>query len=469
MKKIFILFFIAIGLSGSAQFYNKWEISGGIKIDFSPSTPTLSLGGSVAASHPDCSSTISDALGNLLFYTDGVSVWNKNNGVMPNGTGLVGSYTGGQCAVIVPMPCSPNQYVIFHVTDFANPGYLNYTVVDMSLNGGLGDVVVSQKNIALGGSGWTEKLCAIYSPNLNAYWVVSHRWGNDQYVAFKVDASSIATTSVVSSIGSSHTCGSLGSAHDAMGQLTISQDGMKVVNALTCQDKFEMFDFNINTGVLSNSVAISGNGGNAWGTAFSPDSKKLYVNSIFGQTIFQYDLTTYSSAAINASKFTVYTTGVGGYNYGYIELGPDGKIYIPRPNSNTFIAAVNNPNNAGAACNYTHSAFNTGTSTLQHGISRAAYNIPLSSICSGINEVSNSNSGLNIFPNPANDKLNINLDQSIDQITFTNSLGQEVMSTTMQDNNSKNSIHIKELNTGIYFVSFYSEGKKIAVKKLIKE
>lgn len=370
---IFVFVFAVICTTINAQFANVWKLGNGFGLDFNSASPTVIT--SPYTNQADNSSSICDVSGNLLFYTNGINVWNKNNVVMPNGSGLTGHVSAGQCALIVPMPCNPNKYVIFHVTEFSNPGYLSYTVVDMTLNSGLGDVVSGQKNISLG-SGWTEKLCAYYSNTANCYWVLTHKWMSDQFVAFKVDASSIATTSVVSAIGSIHNCGSYGGAHDAMGQLTISRDGGKVVNALTCQDKFEFFDFNITTGVLSNSISITGNGGNAWGTAFSPDSKKVYVSSIFGSSVYQYDLSTYNSSAILASLTNIYNTGSGGYNFGYMELGPDGKIYMPQPNTNS-LSVINSPNNLGSACNFGYGALSLTSGSAQWGMCRTAYNIPM--------------------------------------------------------------------------------------------
>lgn len=374
MKRILTAFMLLLAIRSYSQFANNWILGNGYGLNFSGTNPAL-LGGAITG-HPDNSSSISDASGNLLFYSTGVNVWNKNHTVMPNGTGLIGSYTGGQCALIVPIPCNPNKYVIFHTTAFSNPGYLSYSVVDMNLNGGLGDVVSSQKNISLG-SGWTEKLCAYYNPSTNNYWVLTHKWNSDQFVAFKVDVSSIATTSVVSSIGSIHSCGTFGGVHDAMGQLTISPDGTKIINALTCQDKYELFNFNCNTGIVSNSIAIPGNGGNAWGTAFSPDSKKIYTNVIFGGAVYQYDITVYNSSSVNASKTLAYNGASSGYVFGYMELGPDGKIYMPQPNTN-FMSVINSPNLIGSASGFTLNSFSTGTAIAQWGISRIAYNIPTS-------------------------------------------------------------------------------------------
>ncbi len=372
-KKIFFLFLsISILFRLNAQQANNWYFGNNAGITFNTPSPTALNSGLTA--NVDNSSTISDMTGALLFYTDGMKVWDKNHAIMPNGNGLIGHFSGGQCALIVPIPCDPNKYVIFHVTEFSSPGNLNYTVVDMTLNSGLGDVVAGQKNISLG-TGWTEKLCAYYNPNGNYYWVLSHKWQSNQFVAFKVDATTIATQSVTSSIGSVHNCGTFGGAHDAMGQLTISPDGNKVVNALTCQDKFELFDLNINTGVLSNFISIPGNGGNAWGTAFSPNSQKLYTNSIFGQSVFQYDLSTYNQAAIIASKNALYTAASTGYNFGYMELGPDNKLYIAKPNS-TNLTVVNNPDNLGPLSNFSLLGPSLSPKTSYHGLSRIAYNIP---------------------------------------------------------------------------------------------
>jgi hypothetical protein len=369
---ISIIIFFLMSPALNSQRANNWYFGTNAGLNFGTTPPTILTNGMVNI--PDNTSTISDLSGNLLFYTDGQSVWNKNHAVMPNGSGLTGNYTAGQCAVIVPVPCSTDKYAIFHVTEFSSPGYLKYSVVDMSLAGGLGDVVSTQKNVSLG-TGWTEKLCAIFDPASNSYWVLTHKWNSADFVALKVSATGIATQSVVTTIGSVHNCGSYSAAHDAMGQLTISRDGTKVINALTCQDHSEIFDFNLSTGQLSNSITITGDNGKAWGTAFSPDSKKVYTNSINGGTVRQFDLSIYTQTAVSASEFSVAIITGGGYQFGYMELGPDGKIYIARPNKNS-VSVIGQPNSAGAACGFSLIGQSVGTQTSSWGMSRIAYNIP---------------------------------------------------------------------------------------------
>lgn len=375
LKIFFTTLLIFLNALVYSQYLNNWSIGTNAGLSFSTAIPGFISG--MALNNVDNKSAISDVTGNLLFYTDGTVVKNKLNATMPNGNGLVGNPSAGQCALIVPIPCSNKKYVIFHVTEYASPGNLSYSVIDMNLNGGLGDVVVGQKNISLG-TGWTEKLCAYYYPTGNYYWLVSHKWSNNQFVALKIDATTIATSSVASNVGSIHSCGSFGGLHDAMGQLTISPDGSKIINAMTCSNKYEVFDFNLTTGVVSNSISISGNG-SPWGTAFSPDSKKIYVDDLFGNYIQQYDITLYNSASIIASQYNISGNTSSGYTFGYMELGTNNQIYIAHP-STTNLSVVGNPNSLGAACNFSANGVSLGANASSFGVCRAAYNIQSSTL-----------------------------------------------------------------------------------------
>src|SRR5207244_1600787 len=127
-----------------------WYFGANAGIDFSSGSPVAVTYGKVIAS--EGSACMSDTSGNLLFYTDGDTVWDKNDNVMPSGTGLYGGGgTSTQSAIILPQPGSDSLYYIFTV-DGATGGCVNgcvfgYSIVDMSLNAGLGDV--STKNIPL--------------------------------------------------------------------------------------------------------------------------------------------------------------------------------------------------------------------------------------------------------------------------------------------------------------------------------
>ncbi len=93
---------------------------------------------------------MTDAAGGALFYTavgsnDKVQVRNRQFVTMPNGYGLLGN-SSSQASAIAPRPCHPQQYYIIH-HDAASHRW-HYSIVDMSLNSGWGDVTEKNKSIA---------------------------------------------------------------------------------------------------------------------------------------------------------------------------------------------------------------------------------------------------------------------------------------------------------------------------------
>jgi hypothetical protein len=95
-------------------------------------------------------SCISDTFGNLLFYCNGDTIWNKNHQPMLNGTGMPSDKVTTLNSCIIPRPGNPNQYFIFInecVNNNSSGGKLKYSIIDMTLDGGNGAVVVGQKNI----------------------------------------------------------------------------------------------------------------------------------------------------------------------------------------------------------------------------------------------------------------------------------------------------------------------------------
>lgn len=94
--------------------------------------------------------SVSDALGNLLFYTDGRTIWNKNHGVMASG--LSADSTSTHAATIIPNRSNPNKYFVFTTKSISKPeddNYGgNYYIVDFT-NNSLGEVIYD--NVAVTG------------------------------------------------------------------------------------------------------------------------------------------------------------------------------------------------------------------------------------------------------------------------------------------------------------------------------
>jgi gliding motility-associated-like protein len=412
-KNCFLIFFlICYNLFAQQQAAN-WYFGYGAGMQFNLSNGTINVVDDGQLSTNEGCSTISDKFGNLLFYSDGSTVWNRNHAIMQNGIGLFGDASSTQSAIIVPKPDDENIYYIFTVDnslDGVNYG-LNYSIVDISLDGGLGAVVTKNINLL---PICSEKISAVLKDCVTkSIWVITFASasGNSAFYnsfhAFEVNNLGVSNTAVVSTFGINVT--------DIRGYLKLSPDGLKLANA-NAQNGLYLYDFDVNTGIVSNQMplSISSINDKPYGIEFSPDSRFLYVNSsndYFNQSnpaqnnnpanhasvLTQFDVT---QANVQATEITLdertnYRSG--------LQLGPDGKIY--RALSSTYqiglpyLGVINDPNAQGLACNYQHNAislapnnssqglppfiqslFNTQIDIIQNGIS--ATNLDL---CSGEN------------------------------------------------------------------------------------
>ena len=354
---IFITLFLLSATSYSQKEGNIWYFGENAGLDFNVGAPIALTGGALITN--EGSSAISDGSGNLLFYTDGSAVLNRNHIQMPNGFGLKGHSSSTQTALIVQKPGDSNIYYIFttpaQVLLNGNTGF-HYSIVDMTLDGGLGNVTL--KNIQLFNNA-TEKLTAVRHANGCDIWIIMHEWNSNRFRTYLVSKTGVNNTPVISSIGSNHTGGGnfLQPNTNAIGQMKVSPDGNKLALAIYSNNIIELFDFNKATGVVSNPVSfppiLAGPNGTVYGVEFSPDATKLYVGLNLLLRVFQYNLTAGSSIDIINSGTPVGSTS--SQSLGALQLGPDGKIYCALFNQ-LYLAAINNPNALGIACNYVDSA-----------------------------------------------------------------------------------------------------------------
>ncbi|MBF4986184.1 hypothetical protein FNJ87_18310, partial [Nonlabens mediterrranea] len=142
---IALLLFSFNFLHGQGEASN-WYFGENAGLTFNGGFPTALINGNLNTAE-GCAA-ISDSQGNLRFYTDGRSVYNRDHLVMPNGSQLQGNSSSTQSGLIVPHPGNTNLYYIFTLQSLAAPGGLRYSVVDMSLDTGLG-AVTTDKNILL--------------------------------------------------------------------------------------------------------------------------------------------------------------------------------------------------------------------------------------------------------------------------------------------------------------------------------
>lgn len=456
------ILFIATGVSAQKE-SNIWYFGNGAGLNFNTPNPIALTNGSLVLTY-DNSSTVSDSSGNFLFYTTGRDVYNANMQVMANGYNIGGSNTGGQSALIVKQPFNDSIYYIFSSDAFGASGGLKYSVVNLKLDSGLGAVI--QKGVVLLNPS-TEKLAAYYSCRDKCAWLIAHRGNSNDFCCYKINVNGLDTVPVVSSLGSIHPIGQNGVVNNTAGQMSISKRGNRIACVQYTSGKVEVFDFNSATGVVSNPKLLSTVYPFGWGIEFSPDETKLYLSVYNSATIRQFDATLNTGSDINASVQVVgfiTTPACPGYAgaTGYLQRGPDDKIYIAKCNSQ-YLSVINNPDLPGASCNLIDSGVSLGSSYSYFGLSRA-----LVKECATSDVKQFANTALFSFsPNPNNGTFRLNMNDSklSEKISLKiyNILGELVY--------SENFIRAKKeissgLKSGLYTIEI-SWDNQVAFKKMM--
>lgn len=307
--------------------------------------------------------TISNALGDLLFYTDGIIVYDRNHNIMQNGTGLYGDASSTQSAIIVPRPEDPNIYYIFTVDTSAFEGDqdrgLNYATVDLSQNNGNGAVV--EKNINLLAD-CSEKIAAVRKNCFDkSVWVMTLASENgspaffNTYHAFEVNTEGVVTTSVRTTFPDL----AIG---DPRGTLKFSPKGTQMASA-NMSFGLQLYDFDTETGIVSNQreLPVSGTDQSPYGIEFSSTGQYLYAhatqefeNEEYLSLLVQYDLldNNVPASQVVLDRRTIFR--------GSLQIGSNGKIYRTLANDyftgTTYLSVIDNPDNKGTAANYRHRA-----------------------------------------------------------------------------------------------------------------
>lgn len=434
--------------------------------------------------------TISDSLGNLLFYTQSQTIWNKNNDTMENGYGIKPHYvypvsqdwaisTDAQGALIIPVPDNPNLYYLFSL-DYGKDSTLVVSKIDMLQNGGLGKVVSKNHFIYL--DSLSEQMTAVKHGNGRDWWLITHEWFSSRFVKFLITPDSIEGP-FFQEIGNS-----LDTLYFAgYGQSCFSPNGDKYL-VVVSQGIMKLFDFNRCTGKFSNMVDLSTppypytNNKILYGSSFSPDGKKIYISSL--KRLIQFDL---DSANIQSTRDTIWINNFVNYNiYGH-DLGIDGRIYFANgfyfnPNTaysvhNTNLSIIDSPNNKGSLCHVILDtislAGNKAIGGLPNLVNYSLGKLTSSSACDTIPsvtaEIKNQNNSVSIFPNPASEQLTVYTNQlAVNAICITDALGKIVLNLSPVSK-SVTQLDIKSLASGVYFVKVKMQEGSVTVKKFVRE
>src|SRR5688572_14026134 len=178
LSKILLPLVLCCNVLYSQNETKKWYFGAQAGLDFM-GPPTILTNGMMSP-WEGCAS-IADAAGALLFYTDGITVWNKTHAVMANGNGLMGNSSTTQSGVIVKRPGSTTIYYVFTADAQGAPNGLRYSIVDMSLAAGNGSVTV--KNTLLF-TPTTERITAVRHCNGVDVWIVTHDWNSANFSTY---------------------------------------------------------------------------------------------------------------------------------------------------------------------------------------------------------------------------------------------------------------------------------------------
>ena len=286
---------------------------------------------------------------------------------MPNGNILITGYQGGfQQVISVQRLDNSQRYYLFYV-DTWNPTYpiygLRYSIININLDGGLGDIERTNKNISVPGMkrAWSVITGTRHQNNKYA-WIVTRIANPDSnyFASFLVDQNGLDTTAVVSP---SLITTTNPPAPVTAREIKISPDGTKLVciyNADTTAAEFCQFDRS--TGEITPLFKFKPSAYNSHNCLnrsleFSIDGKYLYLSNEWesmGQgVLYQYDATKKDSTQFMQSESFI---GVGmGLFESEMQMGPDGKIYITH-NLVDSLHVINHPSVQGIGCDFQFNA-----------------------------------------------------------------------------------------------------------------
>lgn len=343
---LWMVCFLLVANAGFSQREgNIWYFGDEAGMDFNSGAP-VALTNSAMNTYEGCAS-ISSPNGNLLFYTDGLTIYNANHVPMANGTGLLGDPSTSQSGVIVKLPGSFNRYYVFSVDDDGGVEGLRYSIVDMSLNGGLGGVTI--KNVLMV-TPVTERITAVSHRNGLDIWILVHEWNSNNYIAYLLTPSGLEPP-VYTPIGQVHG----GSIFNSRGCMKVSPNGQWLATAITFQSRVDLLAFDDSLGTISNLTEIYGISG-AYGVEFSPHSNRMYISTadVSPGEIYQFDLSLPTPLDIINSR--VFLGRTASLSVGSLQLGPDRKIYCARYDS-PYLGVIHRPDSLGAACNWVDDGF----------------------------------------------------------------------------------------------------------------
>lgn len=425
--------------------------------------------------------SISNKNGELLLYSNGCAIANREHEVMMNGDSinageffddfwLNGSclfgYPGRQDILILPDPADEEGYYVIHKRlDKRTDGKfrslsLSYSYVDLSLDDSLG--AVTEKNVdfyTIDEFLWSY-LTAINHSNGEDWWIINPGLDSKFYV-FSINNEGLNLSSIQDSFHSFDPEHS-----SAAGDAKFSPDGTKYAY-FNHDDGLLLYDFDRENGELSNvrKLALAPPEELAFATCeWSSNSEFLYLAT--SDSLWQVEVA-YDNLE-DGKEFIAAHNGVNdpfSTQFFLSTLGPDCRIYI-RPGSSSYsFHVIHKPNEKGVACDLVQQ----GISLPEVSAVGSFPNFPRfrvdeeekcdPSILTVLGETVYWRRDLKIYPNPASALITIEIpDESRGEIFILDMEGQMVHHK--EKFNSGELLDISFLSAGVYSLEYVPENNK---------
>ena len=470
-----------VWIFGSDNSTNIPGVDGSI-VDFSSDPPITSYVNKPIEQYTTDAS-ICDKEGNLILYTNGLMISNRNHQILANSEDFYsGPYVEGlglpmcQGALFLPMPESDSLYILIHpLMKFAEPlgGVpirLQYSMIDMSRNGGDGEAILLNHLIINDTLDWGH-LTACRHANGRDWWILIPELVSNRFYRLLLDPEGLH-------LNGEQRIGDVLGTLLTVSQAVFSPNGTQYVRSRGAlyylPDTMAVYDFDRCTGLLSNPVTITHTTDSLLvgsTLAISPNSRFLYKT--LGLYMWQYDL---QAPDIATSRLLVHTATQQGFFA--MQLAPDGKIYASTSGYSPYLHRIDYPDLPGPACGVCEICVPLPSYNWYSMPNFPNFRLgPVDgSVCDslGINvgleevEVSSSGEQVELWPNPFNETLHIEtLGNKAGLFRLYDQLGRVVLeSKTSQSNDEVGTAH---LPPGLYFWEFWLPGMaKPASGKCIK-